>query len=621
MTHYLSIRLRAYALALVAVCFCCSLATAQSIIPQPQQMTRGEGQFVLSETTMVYHAPELGDLAAYLRDIVEPSTGMTLQLRPMTAEQFARLKDKKHNAIGLFLDKTMKAEGYTLSVTVQKACVSGADAAGAFYGVQSLLQLLPSEIMDSHLHKRMTEKNAWTIPAVEVVDAPQRPWRGLMLDVARYFHDLRYLRHYIDCMAHYKLNRLQLHLIDDSGWRLEIKKYPRLTQEGAWAGTEGERLGGYYTQEEMRELIKYAALRGVEIVPEVEFPAHVMSAVVAYPWLSCTGEQQVLQTRHSISPELLCVGKQTSLDFLRDVLDEVCDLFPCHYVNIGGDEAKYKRWEACPDCQALMQREGLKKASELQGWLTNWVALLLKEKGRTAVGWQEIVERGKVDEPVVATVWSGAMGDSTKIKAMGHKVLLSPNAYLYLDFPERVVEGEVPAATWRGPISLEKLYSMPCEDYSADGACIGIQACMWSDLFIHGKGLPELRPLNENRSEAYIDYLTFPRLLAVSEVAWCKKADRSWERFTQSIGQHYARLDAMDVHYRVPEPVVKVEDGRVTLSSPVEGAEIRYTLDGTMPHEHSTLYTAPFVLKEGQKVRAITVASPGHFSLPQNSEK
>ena len=591
-------------------------AAEPSLVPQPQSVAWGQGEWVLDAGTVVCHDARLAELAAYLRDRLEPSTGLTLTLQAAEAKAFQRMKLRKRTAIGLFLTEGLPREGYRLSITPQRATIEAADPAGAFYGVQTLLQLLPPEAMDARLHKRMTDGRQWTAPCATVCDAPQRPWRGLMLDVARYFHDLSYLRHYIDCMAHYKLNRLQLHLIDDSGWRLEIKKYPRLTQQGAFAGPEESRLGGYYTQQEMQDLIRYAQLRGVEIVPEVEFPAHILSAVVAYPWLSCTGEQQVLQTRHSISPELLCVGKPASLQFLRDVLDEVCDLFPCRYVNIGGDEAKYTRWEACPDCQALMRRQGLEKASQLQGWLTGQMAGYLAAKGRTAVGWQEIVERGKVDHQVVATVWSGAMGDSLKIKEMGHKVLLSPNAYLYLDFPECATPGEVPAATWRSPIPLEKVYAMPCEDYSPESACIGLQACVWSDLFIHGVGLPEFEPLAENRSEAYIDYLTFPRLLAVSEVAWCKKADRSWPRFQKALERQFRRLDCMDVHYRVPEPRCASEGGLYTLLSPVEGAEVRYTLDGSLPHEHSLLYTAPVSLAEGQTLRAITVASPGHRSLP-----
>lgn len=603
-------------LALASCTMVCGAQEHRAIIPHPQEMTWADGAFTLRSNTRLCCSPDLAEQASILSEQLFASTGYDLKVEQMSLADFGKLKSRSANFIGLFSTSVLAGESYYVHVEPNCILLESATPAGGFYATQTLLQLLPSQVMDSHLHRPCNlPEGQWMVPCVSISDAPQRPWRGLMLDVARYFHDLRFLRHYIDCMAHYKLNRLQLHLIDDSGWRLEIKKYPRLTEQGAWAGPQEKRLGGYYTQEEMRELISYAAARGVEIVPEIEFPAHILSAVVAYPWLSCTGEQHELPTKHFISPDLLCVGKQSSLDFLRDVMDEVCALFPSPYVNIGGDEAVYKRWEACPDCQALMKKEGLEKASDLQGWLTNQVAEMLRQRGRTAVGWEEIVQRGKVEQQVVATIWHN-INDTLQVKQLGHKALLSPNTHLYLDFPECNTPGEVPAATWRPHIPLRKVYEMPCEDYSESGAVIGLQACMWSDLFIHGDRLQEYGLLNENRSETYIDYLTFPRLLAVSEVAWCKKQDRSWQRFSEAMSLHYSRLGYMGVHYRVQEPIVQVDGEIVTLISPDETAQIRYTLDGSYPHEHSPLYAAPITLSEGQTLRAITIAGPGHYSLP-----
>ena len=232
----------------------------------------------------------------------------------------------------------------------------------------------------------------------------------MMLDVSRYFYDKEFVKKYIDMMAMYKLNKLQFHLIDDSGWRLEIKKYPRLTEVGAWAGPDHNRLGGFYTQEDIKELIAYGQVRNVEIIPEIEFPAHILSAVVAYPWL--------------------CVGKESSLQFLRDVLDETVRLFPSSYINIGGDEAVYTRWEECPDCQKVMKREGLKKASELQGYLTNVVAEMMKEKNRTVVGWEEIFLRGDVKTPVVGLIWHNVR-DTLLATQRGHKAILTRHAHVF----------------------------------------------------------------------------------------------------------------------------------------------------------------------------------------------
>ena len=328
-----------------------------SIIPQPMQLEQTEGVYVLPKKVTIAYDVTLKAQAEYLQEVLAQSTGRIAVMK----------EGKKKGDIILLVDaQAQKAEGYALYVTPKSVKIVATDPSGAFYGIQSLLQLFPAEIY-SQKWQRNTE---WKAPCVEIVDAPERPWRGMMLDVARYFYDKEFVKKYIDMMAMYKMNKLQFHLIDDSGWRLEIKKYPRLTEVGAWAGPNEKRLGGFYTQDDIREMVAYAKVRGVELVPEIEFPAHILSAVVAYPWLSCTGVQHQLPTQHFISRDLLCVGKETSIQFLQDVLEETVELFPSSYINIGGDEAVYKRYETCPDCQALMKREGLTKESELQGYLT-----------------------------------------------------------------------------------------------------------------------------------------------------------------------------------------------------------------------------------------------------------
>ena len=592
----------------------CGVASAQNalpvnIIPQPVQMEQTQGVFVLPQKIVIAYDSSLSEQAKYLQDILAQSTARVAVLK----------EGKTKGDIVLTIDATgqMKAEGYNLSVTTKGVKIVGADVNGAFYGIQSLLQLFPAEI-----YSKSWERNTqWQAPCVEISDAPERPWRGMMLDVARYFYDKEFVKKYIDMMAMYKMNKLQFHLIDDSGWRLEIKKYPRLTEVGAWGGPDEKRLGGYYTQDDIREMVAYAKVRGVELVPEIEFPAHILSAVVAYPWLSCTGLQHELPTQHFISRDLLCAGKETSMQFLKDVLDETVELFPSSYINIGGDEAVYVRWEQCPDCQALMKREGLKKASDIQGYLTNVVAKMMKEKGRTVIGWDEIIQRGKIDEPVVALSWHH-VSDSLRATKTGHKAILTPASHMYLDFPEMKIPGEVQAATWCPPISLEKCYSMPVNDYSEQSTVIGVQGCFWSDQFIHGTVLQEIACLNENRSESYAEYLTFPRLLAVSEVAWQKQSRRNWEDFRTRIGTHYARLDYKDCHYRLPQPrIVKEEkqaDGSInfTLACDVPGAVIRYTTDGKYPTVHSTVYNGPINVAKRDDLRAMIVVSNTQYSLP-----
>ena len=580
------------------------------IIPQPIEIQAQKGSdFVITSQTPIYFSSEVKAQAEYLQETLAGSTGYDLVLKEG--------KGKKGISLTIDTEVAPKAEGYRLTVTNKGISIVAHDASGAFYGIQTLLQLLPAEVHSALRHKN-TE---WAVAPVVVEDAPNQPWRGMMLDVARYFYDKDFVKKYIDMMAMYKLNKLQFHFIDDSGWRLEIKKYPRLTEVGAWAGTDTHRLGGFYTQEDVKEMVAYAAVRGVEIIPEIEFPAHMLSAVVAYPWLSCTGLQHEVPTQHFISRDLLCVGKETSIQFLRDVLDETVQLFPSKYINIGGDEARYDRWEKCPKCQEVMKREGLKKANELQGYLTNVVADMMKEKGKTVMGWQEIIMRGKINTPVVSVVWLNPK-DTIQAKELGHKAVYTPCTHMYYDFPESGTPGEVKAATWMPPVSLEKTYSTPINDYSESSVTLGVQACYWSDQFIHGTVLQEIPYLDENRSENYAEYLTFPRLLALSEVAWSKSASRNFTDFRDRLAHHFARLDYKDCQYRVPEPLVKKlqqeADKSFTyeLESPVEGAQIVYTTDGSYPNIHSARYTGPVNVKNKDNFRAMTVVSPRHYSLP-----
>lgn len=579
-----------------------------NVVPRPLEMQQTEGAFRLTADAVIGYDAGVREQAEYLQQLLQGSTGWTLELKEGARKADIRLT--------LAPDEVKAAEGYRLSVTPKAVSVVGADASGVFYGIQTLLQLFPPQVYND----RPQHGVEWEAPCVEVSDAPCRPWRGMMLDVARYFFDKDFVKKYIDMMAMYKLNKLQFHLIDDSGWRLEIKKYPRLTEVGAWAGPDSKRLGGYYTQEDIREILDYARVRGVEVIPEIEFPAHILSAVVAYPWLSCTGEQHQVPRQHFISRDLLCAGKESSYKFLADVLEETADLFPSKYINIGGDEAVYTRWEQCPDCQAVMKREGLTKASQLQGYMTNRVLEMMGKKDRTVIGWEEIIQRGKLNDPVVALIWH-RVGDTIQATQTGHKAILTPATHMYLDFPESRTPGEVKAATWMPPISVEKCYSMDVNDYSAQSTVIGVQGCLWSDQFIHGEVLQEITPLNEDRSERYAEYLTFPRLLAVSEVAWTPKARRDYADFAQRLTTQYARLDNKDCSYRVPEPRItameQTEGGwRFTLEPSVAGADIRYTTDGSYPNIHSPRYTGPVAVADKNDFHAMTVVTSRHFSLP-----
>lgn len=579
-----------------------------SLVPKPLHLEQTEDQFTLKSGMTIACEKGLEEQAGYLQQMLRQATGWEIKVRP----------DSRKGNIVLTLDSVANthAEGYTLSVDKKSVRIAGADVAGVFYGLQTLLQLFPEEVYRNSLAGQV----AWTVPGVKIVDHPERPWRGMMLDVARYFYDKEFVKKFIDMMAMYKLNKLQFHLIDDSGWRLEIKKYPRLTEVGAWAGPDSRRLGGFYTQDDIREILEYARLRQVEVIPEIEFPAHMLSAVVAYPWLGCTGKQHEVPDQHFISRDLLCVGKESSYQFLKDVLDETVALFPSKYINIGGDEAVYTNWEQCPRCQEVMKREGLSKASELQGYLTNVVADMMKKKNRTVIGWEEIIQRGKLNEQVVALIWHN-VGDTIQATRTGHKAILAPATHLYFDFPESRTPGEVKAATWMPPISLEKCYGIEVNDYSPAATVMGVQGCFWSDQFIHGTVLQEITPLNENRSEQYAEYLIFPRMLALAEVAWLPKGERRYEDFFERMKYQYAKLDAKGCNYRVPEPKIQsmTQEGDslcFTLTPTVADAPIRYTTNGSYPTIHSAVYNGPVRVKNKADFHAMTVVDNRHFSLP-----
>lgn len=596
--------------ALFLSCNLACLATQEiTIIPKPVEMHQGKGSFQLNPQTIITYQTTLRPQAEYLQEVIAASTGWDLKItegKPVSGS----IHLAQNTSSG-------QAEAYNLVVKPECIHIKGTDAGGVFYGIQTLLQLFPSEIYSATRQKNVQ----WEAPAITISDAPSHPWRGMMLDVARYFYDKDFVKKYIDMMAMYKMNKLQFHLIDDSGWRLEIKKYPKLTEIGAWAGKDQNRLGGYYTQEDIKEIIAYAKVRNVEIIPEIEFPAHMLSAVAAYPWLSCKGEPREVPSQHFISRDLLCVGKESSYQFLQDVLDETVNLFPSHYINIGGDEAVYDNWETCPKCQQVMKDNGLTKASDLQGYLTNQVLHMMKEKDRTVIGWEEIIQRGKLDDQVVALFWHNEK-DTIQAVEHDHLAILTPATHAYLDFPESKTPGEVKAATWMPPISVEKSYSLNAKDYAPGSHVLGVQGCFWSDQFIHGTILQEITPLNENRSENYAEYLTFPRLLALAEVGWTKQNLREYNDFAQRLKYHYARLDQKGCNYRVPEPTIvsmkESDNGEITftLAGSVAGAPIRYTTDGSYPTIHSPLYTSPVKVESKNDFRAMTVVSNRHYSLP-----
>lgn len=585
----------------------------QDLVPIPVEYQSNDQEFTLSKTTRLLFSTGLGEEAAWLAEALSPATGWDFVVEESN--------QSIENSIFLKLDKTkgIPEEGYELSAGSKGVIITGGTPAGVFYGLQTFLQMLPPQIYNQQRQKEVE----WKIKGAEIADHPQYPWRGMMLDVSRYFFGKHYVLKFIDMMTMYKLNKLHLHLIDDAGWRLEIKKYPRLTSVGGFRGEGIERTGGYYTPEDIKEIVAYAAARNIEVIPEIEVPAHTLAAIAAYPFLSCREEAVEVQTEHSISKELYCVGKESTFEFLADVLAEAFALFPGKYIHVGGDEARYDRWAECPHCQKRKADLGLETEAELQVYFNRRMQEMAAAHGKTILGWDEIIEEG-LKEKAVGMIWHNKEKTFAATK-MGHEVVMALTAHAYFDVPESDLPGEVKGATWLPPISLQQVYRFdPMIEGLEDqyrGQVLGGQACLWSDQFIHGTVLQEIEALNENRSEKYFDYLAFPRMSALAEVLWSPRSRQDWAGFEQRMRTHYRRYDQAGYGYRVPLPKVvrqeQLEDGYlIELESLVAGAQIRYTTDGIKPNAYSTVYTGPVKVKDLKEFQAITVVNRRQFSLP-----
>lgn len=462
-----------------------------AIIPRPARLKAGGEPFAIAPETPVAVSPGTEALG---KDLAER---LGLQVRPAPAA-----------GISLALDgpADLGEEGYTLVSSPAGVRIRAPRPAGVFYGIQTLLQLL---------------SGGKEVPGVEIEDRPRFPWRGYLLDPARHFRTKEFLKRTIDLLAFHKVNVLQLHLTDDQGWRVEIRKYPRLTEIGAWRGTGEKRHGGFYTQEDLREIVAYAAGRFITIVPEIEMPGHSLAALAAYPEFSCTGGPFEVWTRWGISEDILCPGNEETFRFAQEVLAEVLALFPSKFIHVGGDECPRKRWKACPRCQKRIRDEGLKDETELHGYFIRRIDAFLASKGRRLVGWDEILEGGLAPGATVMS-WRGEKGGITAAN-MGHDVVMSPTSHCYLDYP-------------LSRISVEKAYSyepIPREIAPEKARhVLGLQGNMWG----------ERTPRDED-----VDRMTWPRQAALAEVGWSPKERRDWADFSARWEVHRARLQAWGV--------------------------------------------------------------------------
>ncbi len=597
-------------------------ADALSLVPLPQEVTQQSGEaFTLTAQTRITYANDTAKGPAELLALtLRPATGLPLPL--------AQANAASTNNIHFALSTDLKSrEAYKLSAHSNQIVITAGHTGGLLNGSQTLRQLLPVEIYGSE----PTTKIAWEIAPVTIQDSPAYPWRGMMLDVSRYFLNKDYVLRYIDMMAMHKLNVLHWHLIDDCGWRIEIKKYPKLTEIGAWRGQGNQRHGGFYTQEDIKEIVAYAAARNIVVVPEIEIPAHTLSALCAYPHLGCTGQQFEMPTRHSISPEIYCVGKESTWEFLENVMDEVVQLFPSPFVHIGGDEARYNRWNECKDCLARMKKEGLSTPQQLQGWTSTRIEQYLQKHKRQIIGWAEILECG-VSNRAGIMAWHKPHHASEGAKH-GNPVVSALVRHTYFDTPESTLPGEPPCATWTPPVSLQKAYNWDPtpEDIigtEAEQNILGPNACIWTDQFLHAADVLADKPgEGTTRSEAYVDYLSLPRMAALAEVGWTDRTLRDFDQFLSRMESTYLRYQQAKYNFRMPTPNLietPLADGALSItgSAPIAGGSVRYTLDGTTPNFDSPALVGAVTVPKGISFKAVTYSADGSaHSLVDNRGK
>ncbi len=520
-------------------------AARYAIIPRPAVLTARDGHYELTARTVVHADPAFRAVARrFARDVANP-TGWDLPVRPLTGGA---------GGIVLRRDPALPAEGYRLDVSPGGVVIRASAAAGAFYALETVKQLLPPAIY----REAPTEAVAWRVPAVRIEDAPRFAWRGAHLDAGRHFMPKEFVKKYVDLLARHKMNRFHWHLTEDQGWRLEIRKYPRLTEVGSCREQtlvgpyvadpakrvfDGRRHCGFYTQEDVREVVAYAAERMITVIPEIEMPGHSQAAVHAYPQLSSAPDTPpspgVLQV-WGVSPYILA-PTDASVAFMQDVLGEVLALFPSPWIHIGGDEAIKDQWKANPAIQARIKALGLKDEHEMQSWFIRQMDTFLTGRGRRLIGWDEILEGGLAENATVMS-WRGMAGGIAAAKA-GHDVVMAPGSHTYFDHYQSEDRSKEPLAIG-GFTNLEKVYGfepVPAELTPTEARhVLGAQGQLWTEYIPTPK---------------HLEYMAYPRLVALAEVVWTPAPRRDFADFRARLPRHLARLDALDVNYRRPEGI------------------------------------------------------------------
>ena len=592
-------------LALAAACSSVQQSADYRVVPLPNEITPMEGKaFTLDNRVKILYPEGDADMqrnAGFLAGYVLESTGKTLAVEAGATGSHAIVL-----RLGL---QTENPEAYLLEVNEDQVTITGSSAAGVFYGIQTLRKSLP------------VAKDAQVVlPPVRVNDAPRFAYRGMMLDVCRHFFSLDSVKRYIDMLALHNINRFHWHLTDDQGWRIEIKKYPQLTQIGSQRKEtvigrnsgkyDGIPYGGYYTQEEAREIVAYAKDRYITVIPEFEMPGHMQGVLAAFPELGCTGGPYDVWTQWGVSEDVICAGNDKSLELIKDVLAELIEIFPSEYIHVGGDECPKTRWEKCPKCQAKIRQLGLKDDKEhtaeqrLQSYIITEAEKFLNAHGRKIIGWDEILEGGVAPNATVMA-WRGA-GEGVKAAKMRHDVIMVPTTYFYFDYYQTNILDEEPLAIG-GYVPIEKVYSF--EPYQKELTAeenkhiIGLQANLWTEYIT---------------SFRHVEYMVLPRMAALSEIQWTQPQFKDYGDFLERMPKMFDIYDIYGYNYArhlfdvkanfLPDTVA----GTLTVTlSTLDGANIHYTLDGTKPSANSPKYTGPLTLKENCTFKAAAIRPAG----------
>ena len=537
-------------------------STVFAVIPQPRTMRAGDGEFVLKSTTAIaFGCEELRPLATYMLDYL--------------AVKSVAKKVPESNYISVELAAGIEKDGYRLTVTRDGIRIVASNYGGAFNGVQTLFQLLPSEVYTKQM------KLPARVAACEVEDAPQYAYRGYMLDVSRTWVPTPDIKRFIDWLSYHKVNKLHWHLSDDQGWRVEIKAYPELTEVGGFRGGSSpvppmygkwnERYGGFYSQSEIRDIVKYAQMRNVEIIPEIDLPGHSWAFTSIHPEVVCNYEYDQAESSGGLDiRNVFCATKESNYTMLEKILAEVCALFPSEYIHIGGDEVSLSQWEKCPDCSAYLRKHGYTDAHKLEDYFIERIDKILKKHSKRPAVWNEGINGGGLDKSTRVHGWSN-MKECRKVLEAGYPTIFMPAEFFYFDMRQGKYEA---GSNWSNIFDVKHTYSF---DLSAHGftpeqiALVeGFEGAYWSEIALSQGG---------DKSTDFVEYMTFPRMCAVAELSWGKNGS-DWENFYARLCSHYDRMSAMDINYRLMPPKVEMKDGVLTASVD-DSSTIYYRLEGS----------------------------------------